>query len=302
MSEEKENMITKPGVYKISNAEYHSKDVSDVPCLSRSVIYDLLYNSPKRAWYNHPALNPEFVPDNDKKFDLGTAGHALLFEADVNCVIIYADDYRKKSAQEERDAAISEGKNPLLEKQFDQAQAMCEAAISQIKECPELGITDLQTQGDAELSYFSDVKAPISGNRVRLKVRPDWISADRKLIIDGKFTGLSANPESIGKQISNMNYEIQDGLYRKVVGAVEGTSPKFVFIFIEVEPPHLCSFISLPPEFMAMGNSEVDMGIFKWDECLSKNKWQGYTKRICYPELSQWAEMRWNSIAERIGV
>jgi hypothetical protein len=289
-------MSNEVGIHKISNELYHSKDVTEEPALSRSTIHDLLFDCPLKAWWNHPALNPDYVSDNDPKYDVGTVAHDILLEGDDICVIIDADDWRKKEIQAQRDEARAEGKTALLRKQYDNVKLMVESATEQIKGCSELGITDLRAQGDSELSYIWK-----EGETV-MKVRPDWISTDRKLIVDYKTTSASANPSEFARTIVSCGYDIQAALYTRGVKAIEGVEPKWVFIVQEVEPPYLCSFIGLPPQFMELGKSKVDYGIFLWNQCMESGIWPAYPNRIAYVEPPAWALTQFEQIAERIGV
>ena len=288
-------MISQPGIYNISLEDYHD-DPCIIPSLSRSTIKDLLSRSPGHAWFNHPRLNPNFKKDEgEKKFDIGQASHSLLLEGLDNAQAILADDWRTKAAKEARDKARSEGKIPLLFHQFEEVGKMVESANRQIKTCQELRIIDLQADGDSESSYFWQE------DETWLRVRPDWISKDHKLIIDYKTTGISVNPSELGRFIVNMGYDIQAALYSRGVKTIHGVEPKFIFIFQETEEPYFCSFIGLPPEFMEMGKQKIEYGLFLWQECMERNEWPGYPDRICYPDVPAWALTAWESKAVGIG-
>ncbi len=288
-------MIEKPGVYKISSEEYHADPTPD-PSLSRSVIKDL-FDCSAKAWFNHPRLNPNFkADDGDGKFDVGTAAHQLLLEGLDSIEIIDAEDWRKKETKERRELARKNGMVPLLKHQFEEAEKMVAVAEEQIHACKELGITALEIEGDSELSYFWQEEG------LWCKVRPDWINEKRDLIIDYKTTKQSANPADISRHIISMGYDIQAAFYLRGVKAIEQTSPKFVFVFQEVEEPFLCSFVGLDPAFLAMANQKIDYGIFLWGNCLSKNEWPAYPSKIAWVEPPAWAFTRWDAQATEIGL
>ena len=288
-------IIDKSGVYKISAQEYH-KDPCANPSLSRSVIGDLLFKSPAHAKHNHPRLNPNFKEDNDRKFDLGTAGHEILLEGSENICVIEAENWMKKDTKEAREIALKEGKSPLLTKQYQQAVDMVSAAEKAILTCTELGITNLRNDGESELSYIWQEK------ETWLRVRPDWIAKDRKLILDYKTTDASANPSDWARMAVNMGYDIQNSLYVRGVNAIEKTAPKFVFVVQETEEPYLCSFIGLPPEFLEMGKQKVDYGIFLWRQCMDRDEWPGYPNKVCWINPPVWALNSWESRAAEIGL
>ena len=286
-------MINKSGIYQIPHKEYINDPVIE-PSLSRSMIKDLLYGSAHYAWFKNPRLNPNYKEKEESKFDIGTATHSLLLEGINKIEVIDAEDWRKKETKEARDKAREQGKIPLLAEQFTEVSKMVETAKEQIAGCKELRIKDLLREGDAELTYVW------GEDGTWLRTRPDWISKDRKLILDYKTTGTSANPEDISRHIVSMGYDIQAALYSRGVKAIDKNEPKFVFVFQETYEPYLCSFIALTPEFLEMGKQKVEYGIFKWKQCIESNKWEGYPKQVCYPDTPAWSLARWESIAQRI--
>ncbi len=289
--------INKPGRYVISAEDYHTDNVCVQPCLSRSVIKDLLFQSPAKAAWNHPKLNPSFKPDKGGgKFDIGLACHALLLEGIDNIIVVDADDWRTKAAKEARERAWGEGKSPLLREQYEQAKLMVEVAEQQIVACEGLGIKNLRADGDAELTYVWEE------NGVWLKVRPDWISKDRTIILDFKTTGQSANPSDVGKTIINMGYDIQNVLYQRGVRAVEGISPRFIFLVQEVEEPYFCSFVELPGMADIMGEQKIENGIFLWRECMATGNWFAYPNRVVKVDIPRWAITDWEQRSGKIGV
>ena len=275
------------GSYKIDFPTYLS-DPCLLPSLSRGTIIDLL-DSPARAWWNHPRLNPQPPePENETKFDIGTAAHNLLLEGgDAIFVVEGFDDWRKKEAQQARDAARSVGKVPLLEKQYAEVCMMAAAANSAIMDCTELGIKDLRYEGDSELTYVWEE------NGTWMRCRLDWISKGRSLVLDIKTSGVSVNPDYFSGHINKMGYGIQSVFSRRGVKAVEGKAPNFVIMAQETEPPYFCSFHSLDIMNEDMANQKVEYAIKLWRECLASGKWPGYASRVHYAEPRSWELAEW---------
>ncbi len=296
-------MIDKPGVYKISSEEYHT-DPCSTPSLSRSTIIDLLDRSPAHAWFNHSRLNPDFKKNEDeKKFDLGQACHSLLLEGIDNAEVIEVEDWRTKAAKEARDQAREKGKIPLLLHQYDQVKEMVGLAMGQIRICEELGIIDLQGDGTSEMSYvWQEEDKNATGISPWLRVRPDWVSNDHKIILDYKTTGQSGNPSEIARYIINMRLDIQNALYVRGVKAIQGEEPKFIFLFQETDAPYLCSIVGLPPDFLEIAKQKVEYGIFLWQTCLAQNEWPGYPNRVAWIELPQWAFYAWEHKATELRI
>lgn len=280
----------KQGIYKTTNENYHHHHC-DLPTLSTGAIKDLL-DSPARCWFNHPRLNPDYMrPDHERKFDLGSAVHDYVLENGLRLEIITgAYDWKKKDARELADASHRAGLIPLLAKQYDQIEAIGKSVIRAIKNCSELQITYLQYDGDPELSYVWEEDG------VWLKSRPDWISNDKKLILDIKTTGQSADPDSFDRKAVDLGYDIQSALYRRGAKALNGVEPEFVFIVVEIDPPYLACPVSLSAEFQELGRQKVETAIELWRWCLKHDKWPGYeTSRIAWVEAKPYHLADWSS-------
>lgn len=279
-------MITEPGSYRIDEKDYHLDNQTAEPSLSRSVIKTLVSECPLRAWYEHPRLNPNYVAENKKIFDIGHAGHALLLEGIDHMAVVNADNWMTKAAKEARDEARKNGKIPVLAKQADSISEMTRVA-TQYLACSELGINDLRGEGESELVYYWQEHG------IWMRIRTDWIRHDRALILDYKTTGTSADPSKYQQIATQTGLEIQDAFYRRGVREVEGTNPRMVFLIQETEPPYLCSLISMDMMFREMGHQKVEKGIAIWRDCLSRNEWPGYTSDIQIIEPKPWALAEW---------
>ena len=270
-------MIDKTGIYTISNEEYHS-DCCVKPCLSRGTIMDLLFKSPAHAIVNHPHFYKQ-EDGNDKKYSIGQAAHSLFLEGIDKACVIDADDWRKKETKEQRDQAYTEGKIPLLIKQYEEINDMVSTANKALLES-ELETT-IETGIPEESIFWKE-------GETWFKVRMDWY--DNDIILDYK-TSESANPEDFVRKVLSLGYDVQDALYSR--GYEEHfhppRSPRFIFMVQEITKPYLCSFISLSPEFKDMGRKKVNQGIALWKNCLSTNEWPGYPNRICYIDPPPWA-------------
>lgn len=284
-------MIDKPGVYKISMVEYQA-DPCAVPSLSRSVIKDLLFRSPRHAWENHPRLNPCWqAEESEKKFDIGSAAHSVFLEGiDKVCVVPF-DDWRKKEAKEARDEARASGKIPLLAAQAGDVRAMVVTGIEQLK-ASELNL-DLST-GQSELTYIWQEGV------TWFKIRPDWIG--NGTIIDYKTTSVLARPDEYSRLAISTGLDIQDSLYCRGVTEVSGTPPRFIFMVQEINPPYLCAFFSFDAMTQDMGNQKVERGIQIWRECMASGKWPGYPPIVQTLEAPPWALAAWESRQFDIGL
>lgn len=276
--------------------EYHA-DPCPEPSLSRSTMRDLLSKSPAHVFHGSKRLNPDHEePEPESKFDLGKAAHALLLEGDDAMAVCNFDNWRTKDSQTKKAEARANGKIPMLPPDYLKTHDMVDAAIKQISECKELKVKDLKAEGKPEQTYIW------KEGDVWLRVRTDWISNDNKLILDYKTTGMLAAPEKFAGHAISMGYDIQRALYPRGVEAVTGTLPKMVFVVQEDKPPYLCSFISLDPAFIEMGNQKADMAKIIWEQCLAEGKWPGYPNQVCTIDMPGYAMVQWDEKASSIGI
>ena len=279
--------IITPGLYNIPAEDYHA-DPCPEPSLSCSIAKILLDKSPKHAWMRHPRLNPDCHEDNDKKFDTGTAAHALLLQGEDVCVVLDYPDWRTNAAKGARDEAYASGRTPMLRKDYDAVRAMVDVARQAIAECSDLsGIT--LTDGQAERTIVWQEGG------IWCRARLDWMSNKRDLILDYKTTGTSARPENWARTMAGMSGDIQPAFYQRGNAATGWPSrAHWAFLVQETSAPYACSFIGLSPAYLAWAAEKVEEAIRLWTACLAANDWPAYNaNRIAYIEPPSWAQVEW---------
>jgi hypothetical protein len=268
---------------EISHEDYIADKVGNIS-LSSGIAKILLNKSPRHAWIAHPRLNPKWQPHNKKEFDIGTAAHALLLEGKQSKIcVIDAEDWRTKAAKEQRDEAYANGLTPLLAKHNVAVNRMVDAAKEYIEQTHLKGIFD---NGKPEQTVTLDEAG------VSLKGRLDWITNDRRIVLDYKTTG-DASPDAFSRQISRMGYDIQEQFYLRILAGNGCEDTEFYFLAQEDEYPHLCSLHRLHPSMQEYGAVKVQQAIDLWRKCMESGKWPGYPTDVCYTVLSNWqmAEM-----------
>lgn len=269
-----------PGIYTIPSEQYHA-DPCAVPSLSSSIARILLSKSPAHARLAHPRLNPHYVErEASSRMDVGSAAHAMLLEGtDIVAVCCY-DDWRKKEAQAARDEARALGKIPLLLHQYDKVMAMYVVAESALKTCTDLG--------GFEWSHGKPEQTVIwQEGDTHCRVRADWLSNDRRLILDFKTTEI-ANPAAWMRSLPSMGYDVQAAFYKRGVRAVTHIDPDFVFMVQETEAPYLCYFVGMPPAYLEIGRIKVEAALRLWTDCVEADSWPGYPPNIMYPDPPSW--------------
>ena len=281
-------MLNKPGIYKISFADYLA-DPCPVPSLSRSVIKSLVMDCPIKAYHGHPRLNPDYKKEEKTIFDIGSAAHDCFLGGENAVAVFDYPDWRKKEAQEAKEQARQEGKIPLLTHQFEDVLAMVKVANLSLQnfiirgERLNLKIED----GDSEMTYIW------KENETWFRIRPDWVSNKYPIILDYKTTGQSASPEKYANIISDKGLDIQDALYSRGYKTLNAVEPDFFFMVQETEPPYLCSLIEIDMMFKDMGKEKVKAGIRIWRECMRTGTWTGYPWELSVVEPKPWALASW---------
>jgi hypothetical protein len=296
--------IDSPGIYTgISMSDYLS-DPCPVPSLSRGTIKSLLYECPAKAYHKHPVLGCGGEEEPNSAMDLGSLVHSLLLEGcDLACCID-PENYPSKegavpkgwtnpSIRKARDDARSAGKIPMLREDYENAMLVVESAARQLAES-ELEIHSLRASGRSETVCVWQ-----EGD-TWFRTRNDWLRFGEELIIDLKTTSLSAYPGTYVKQILASSGDIQAALYTRGIQKITGKEPNFVIMAVEINPPFLCSFISLSPAFLDMANQKVNEGIAKWRQCMDSGYWPGYPGQIAYLDapayaISQWEELKFTA-------
>lgn len=266
----------------LTAAQYHA-DPALKPSLSNSIAQILIDQSPAHAWLAHPRLNPNYQPENNSKFDLGSAAHVMLLERRDDCIVrVQADDWRTKAAREARDTAQANGQYAVLERVYSDIEAMVRAARDFIDDTELKGIFET---GEAEQTILWQ-----QGN-VHCRIRPDLLSADRRIILDYKTTP-SANPEAFILQIGRMGYDLQAEFYTDGVTDLTDEEPQFVFLCQEPKPPYSCSLVALSGAYREVGKAKVKQAVKLWSECMTTNAWYAYSNRIAWADPKPWDLIR----------
>lgn len=245
-------MTYSPGIYAgISNKDYHAD-----PALGSTSLKTLALKTP--AHYQHDKQHPKF----SDAFTLGTAAHSLILEGDTSSIVVVeADNWLTKAAKEAKAAALADGKQPLLTKEWAQVQAMRDAVMNH----------------EVASQYFTGHKAEQSvfweEGGLMLKCRPDaWLPG---IIVDLKTT-VDANPNEFGKTAFNYGYFMSAAHYIDGVKAATGEDVKFIFVNVEKTAPYLVSVTEIDDVALDYGRQILDRAKRIYAECTTNDRWPGY--------------------------
>jgi hypothetical protein len=278
--------IIEPGFYSLKAEDYHRDPVIE-PSLSASIAIPLLHRSPRHAWQAHPRLNPDYEPDDgDKKKDIGTAAHALLFQAGRDIDVLAFDDYRKKDAQLARDASYEAGRTPVLTADYEKACAMADLASE--------GLRDLLGEFPGE-GHNEAVMVWREGD-AWCRSMVDHISADFRLVVDLKTSARSANPDDCERRLYDEDKHFKAAFYERGLDVLDPANRgrrRTYFMFQETEPPYEFSFLEPTEGGMMIARKQVTAAIQLWQRCIAKDEWPGYSRLVHRAACPPWIEQRW---------
>lgn len=264
-------------IYDMPAEKYHA-DPCPTPALSSGIIGILREKSPQAAWRRHAKNPARIARDATGDMNFGSLVHSLLLDADKDrIVIVEADDWRTKAAKEQRDKAITEGKTPVLPKDYAPAETMARAAEGFICSSP---LSDVWGGGKSEVTVIW------REGDVWLKVRFDRLSANLETAFDYKTTEDCA-PGKWSRQMYSMGYHVQAALYLRGLRALGARNPRFIFLAQERDS-HECALFEADNAGLSVGDYQIDRAVEIWGECLRNNKWPSYGHRIHQATCPTW--------------
>lgn len=283
-------MITAPGIYEMSAAEYHA-DPCPEPSLSASMAGLLLGRSPLHAWHAHPKLNPDFKPGaSTTAQEEGTALHALILENRDAICVIDAPDFKKKAAQEERDAARAAGLIPILVDRWEELEAVPRAVRRQLATHQASGVF---ADGRPEVALIWQEETRYGTIWCRSLI--DWLPNDpRGYIDDLKTVATSAEPDGWGMTAAKGGVPIQAAFNMRGSSTLRrAPCPGVRFVVVERDAPHALSVCQCGPELIDLGRQKMEAAFELWAMCLRDNAWDGYPPYVAHIDTPNNVSLRW---------
>jgi hypothetical protein len=274
-------VITVPGlVYDLDEQEYHRDPVPGGSLSSTTAKRLLPPSCPALARWKTDH------PEQKDAYNIGSVAHSLVLGAGCEIVEVAADSWRTTSAKAERAEARSRGAVALLTDDFEAAHAMADA----VRQHPIAGV--LFTDGRAEVSAFWRERVPFTEAQVWCRARFDYLREG--MIVDLKTTSGGTDDASIGRSIAKFGYHVQEAFYRRSFFRLTGDGcggawPAFVFVFVDVAPPHLVRVVELDDPTREQGARDVDTALQIWHDCRESGVWPGRDTGVGMVGLPRWA-------------
>lgn len=280
-------LIGKPGVYRLSLAEYHGQPTSG-PSISSSGLRRIFKQSPAHFWA-HSSLNPDRVEDEETQaLLLGRAAHHLLLGEDDFSTLFIArpdcwDSWRSKDAKRWKEQQEADGRTCLLPGQLEQIRGMARSLAKH--PLIQAGILN----GEIEQSLIWKDKE----TDIWCKARPDAVPNDSGDFADLKTT-TSVRDEALQRCIADFGYHQQGALITNGYTAITGNkATSFSLVFVEKEPPFCVRVVTLRDDDLARGERQNNAALRIFARCLETNEWPGPGRADAeYLGLPPWEQTR----------
>lgn len=261
------------GIHDGIPLEEYINDPCPEPSLSTGVVGDVIERSAAHAHHNHPKLGAA-PDDRNSRSDEGSAIHSLVLGG-PKVFPVNANDWRKDATKDLRDAARAKGWIPILEKDMPRLEAIAGSAKAAL---------DQFGAGQCEQTLIWQTDGVWHRNR------PDFMRADRKLIVDLK-TNENADPGRwISKCLMQGGYDVQAGLCLSGLDVLEGVAEReYLWLLVELAAPYLTSVVGLGEDMKVLALRKIAAARRVWRECLASKKWPGYDQRVHWAEPPAWA-------------
>lgn len=266
-------LIETPGIYELPEALYHA-DRHLASTLGRSLSSSgakTLLDCPARFAYQreHPVVKDAY--------DFGHVAHARLLGHGGDVVVIDADSWRTKAAQEAREEARAAGATPILAADSARADDLVEAVHAH----PVAGAI-FGADGRPEQSmYWIDDETGVT-----CRGRVDWVHP--LALVDLK-TALVAAPSRFSRSLVDYGYALQAAWYSQGWHSLTGELLPFIHVVVEKEPPHLVAVYQVDSDALAYGAEKASLARHIYAECESNDDWPGYSPEIELVSLPAWA-------------
>lgn len=274
------DIITEPGMYEMSNADYHAQ-----PALSASGMKTLL-EAPAKFRYQRE--NHVYKP----AFDFGSLWHKYVLNDEHEQFVVVqkrnrhkelvdAYDYDTVSAREHQAEIRAEGKIPILAKELRVIKDM--AGVFRMN--PDVQrLIDLDKGKIEQSAFWQDARTGV-WLRARFDYLPDAVPGQPFIIGDPK-TAISSHPERWMRKVSDYGYDIQDAMYREAARVMGfDPRPRFQFAVQEKTAPYIVTVIELDAEARAIGEYKMREAIDLYLECTQNNHWPGYVEGVAIGHL-----------------
>lgn len=253
-------MSYEPGIYDLSNDEYHAS-----PGVSRSALWTF---KQLPALYEYQYLSGEYIREEKEAYVLGELVHTLVLEPQLFAekFFVMPDCDRRTTIGKNlyTTAQMSAGSRVIIKQEvLDIANAMRDALIR------EPIIADILDGASCEKSiYWKDPKTGIL-----CKCRPDIMQG---VVVGDLKTTEDASYRSFQMSAIKYGYLMQAAMIEEGLRSIGVQMERFVFICVEKKPPYLVGIYMLDSDALSMARHQFHSVLESFAESVDKQDWRGY--------------------------
>jgi hypothetical protein len=274
--------ITEPGIYGMTDVEYHADPVLG-GSLSSTGARTLATRTPAHFHYERRHGRPD-----KGEFDFGRAAHARVLGKGGDIVVILGSGKDKNAwVTKETKAAVARaraaGKTPIRLRDNQIINEMADALRAHTLAGPLFG----PDRGRAEqvVVWFDEI---FEVWRRAMLDWHTWLPDGRLCIVDYKSTR-NASPASFGKAVADYGYHQQDPWYCDgaiATGLAGDLPPAFLFVCQEKDPPYAVSVNELTEADREWGRLDNRRALQLYRDCSRAGQWPAYgddVNPVCMP-------------------
>lgn len=264
-------VITEPGVYDMTSAEYHADPVEGGSLTSTGARMILRSPAHYRYWLDNPKK-----PTDEMLF--GSAVHTLVLGRGEKIKILDFKDYKSGAAQAAKAEAIAIGEIPILPHKLIIAERMAEVVHNH----PTAG--PLLTGGKPEQVLIW------RSHGIWRRAMIDYLKPGGG--IDYKST-TSCELHKLSTTINDYKYHQQQPWYTDGIRAVTNClNPDFKFIFQEKEEPYAVRVVELHIEDVMQGEEDNIRAMAIYRECRALDEWPSYPEHPAVVTIPTYARRK----------
>lgn len=222
---------------------------------------------------DHPdALNSD-VDMKSKLKELGVAGFSKMKKSElIEALKKTGEDIQFWPEIEEAFQKEHEGKTFVKKTDYENIMKMRNTIFGQKK------YAELLTGGHTEMSIVGEIELP-SGNKVLVKIRPDYISSDFQ-DVDYK-TCLDASRDKFGRDAYRLGYYMKMAMRFDVLTMAFGKSPKHMMLLAqEKSSPYVPQGYVLTDRQLELGRRQYIEALEIYAKCIETGIWPSYSSHI----------------------
>lgn len=125
--------------------------------------------------------------------------------------------------------------------------------------------------------------------RFQVPCKARWDAWNHGIVVDLK-TCQDASPEAFGRSCATYLYDVQAAQYISAAEHVLNESPRaFVFIAVEVEPPHAVAVYAAQSDMILAGRHRMDIALERYKAIRETGVYRGYDELIQPLQFPRWA-------------